>query len=64
MSMYFRIVLNAFLVAGVYGLLLPWMISQSDDMLVIGGIFIAAFTPAFIYYFNRNAITQITEKFK
>ena len=64
-STYIRLVINAFFVAGVYGLLLPWMVSASDDFLVIGGIIIGVLiAPAVLYYANKTYVTNLMEKLK
>lgn len=64
-NIYLRLVANAFFLAGVYGLLLPWMVSATDDFLVIGGIVIGVLiAPAVLYYANKKFIAVLMEKFK
>lgn len=65
MSSFIRVVLNGWFILGVYGLLLPWMVSASDDFLVIGGIAIGVLiAPAVLYYANKQFISDIMENFK
>lgn len=65
MSSYIRVILNFFFIIGIYGLLLPWMISASDDFLVIGGIAIGVLiAPAVLYYANKTFVTNLMEKLK
>lgn len=65
MSTFIRIVLNAFFIIGIYGLLLPWMVSASDDFLVIGGIVIGVLiAPVVLYYANKTFVTNLMEKLK
>lgn len=65
MLSFIRVVLNGWFILGVYGLLLPWMISASDDFLVIGGIVVGVLiAPAVLYYANKQFISDIMENFK
>jgi len=65
MSSFIRVVLNGWFILGVYGLLLPWMISASDDFLVIGGIAIGVLiAPVVLYYANKTFVTNLMEKLK
>lgn len=65
MSSFIRLVLNVLFLIGTYGLLLPWMISASDDFLVIGGIIIGVLiAPAMLYYANKTFVTNLMEKLK
>ena len=65
MSSFIRVVLNGWFILGVYGLLLPWMVSATDDFLVIGGIVIGVLiAPAVLYYANKQFISDIMENFK
>lgn len=64
-SIYTRLVLNLFFIIGVYGLLLPWMISQPDDILVIGGLVLGALVgPLVVYAINKQFVVKILEKNK
>lgn len=65
MTSFVRLVLNVFFLLGVYGLLLPWMVSATDDFLVIGGIVIGVLiAPAVLYYANKTFVTNLMEKLK
>lgn len=65
MRYYLRFMLNVIFLIIVYGLLLPFMISAADDILVIGGIIVGVLiAPAVLYYTNKKFVINLMEKFK
>lgn len=62
---YTRVVLNLALLSAVYGFLLPWMISASDNFLIVAGVFLGVFiVPVAVYSANKQFVITLMEKFK
>ncbi|EPR1712678.1 hypothetical protein ACU0ZA_000024 [Escherichia coli] len=49
MRLYFRIVILLAIIACIYGLLVPFLISMKDTVAVISGFALAFLTPSCIY---------------
>lgn len=49
MNIYFRIVISLAIIACIYGLLVPFLISMKDTAAVISGFALAFLTPPCIY---------------
>jgi hypothetical protein len=64
MSHYIRIVLNLIFIGASIGLVVPFLFSAADDLLVAGGFAYLLFVmPSVLYYFNRDYAKKIMEKF-
>jgi hypothetical protein len=65
MKLYFKLLLNIVVVVVSFGIILPFLISFPDTLLVVAGLVYAfVLLPAFLYYFNRGIATQIMESLK
>jgi hypothetical protein len=64
MSHYLRIMLNAAFIMISVGLLLPFLFSAADTLLVAAGFaYLFLVMPAILYYANRTYIKNLMEKF-
>lgn len=64
MKHYVRIVLNFIFISFSIGFLMPFLVSQPDDVTVIGGIiYLFLVFPVILYYVNRAYVKAIVEKF-
>ena len=65
MNMYLKILLNIVVVVASFGIILPFLISFPDTLLVVAGLVYAfVLLPTFLYYFNRGLATKIMESLK
>lgn len=65
MSHYLRVILNVAFIIASFGLVLPWLISQADDFLVLSGfVYMFLIFPAVLFYFNRSYVTSTINKLK
>ena len=63
MTIYLRFILVATYLAASLGIIVPALISASDDILVLAGFAYLASIPVVLYYTNRNLIKKIKEYF-
>ncbi|EAM9428693.1 TPA_asm: hypothetical protein G0G78_12040 [Salmonella enterica] len=62
MISYLRIALAVVIVASVYGLLVPILISMKDTTAVISGIALALLTPPCIYAICKGLLVTVTKE--
>ncbi|CZY07065.1 Uncharacterised protein [Enterobacter hormaechei] len=64
MIAYLRVVLSLAIIASVYGLFVPFLISMKDTAAVISGFTLALLTPLCIYAICKGLTTTETKKEK
>lgn len=64
MTTYFRIVLSLVIVASVYGLFVPILISMKETTAVISGLALAILTPPCIYAICKGLVVTVTKEKK
>lgn len=64
MKTYFRIVLSLVIVASVYGLFVPILISMKETTAVISGLALAILTPPCIYAICKGLVVTVTKEKK
>jgi hypothetical protein len=62
MILYFKAVFALAFLAITYGLLCPYLISAEDDLMVVLGFAICAFSPVGIYLLFKEKIKSIWKK--
>lgn len=64
MISYLRIVLAVVIIASVYGLFVPILISMKDTTAVLSGIALAFLTPPCIYAICKGLLVTVTKEKK
>ncbi|EHF4932611.1 TPA: hypothetical protein ACSW15_000038 [Enterobacter hormaechei] len=64
MIAYLRVVLSVVIVASVYGLFVPILISMKDTTAVISGFALAILTPPCIYAICKGLVVTVTKEKK
>lgn len=64
MIAYLRVVLSVVIVASVYGLFVPILISMKDTTAVISGFALAILTPLCIYAICKGLVLTVTKEKK
>ena len=64
MIAYLRVVLSVVIVASVYGLFVPILISMKDTTAVISGFALAILTPQCIYAICKGLVLTVTKEKK
>lgn len=65
MNTYYRIMINLIFIFFSFGILMPFLISAQDTVLVVLGlVYGLLFIPGVLYYVNKKFIISIMEKFK